>query len=58
MQTVHAIGSRDLGGAERFFARLVGELTGRGHETAAVVRRGPMVGGAYLDLYGHVTPRR
>jgi len=40
MLTVHAIGSRGVGGAERFFARLASELAGRGHETAAVVRHG------------------
>lgn len=40
MLTVHAIGSPGVGGAERFFARLASELTGRGHETAAVVRHG------------------
>lgn len=40
MLTVHAIGSRGVGGAERFFARLASDLSNRGHETAAVVRHG------------------
>lgn len=40
MLTVHAIGSRRLGGAERFLSRLATTLAGRGHPTAAVLRRG------------------
>ena len=40
VSTVHAIGSRRLGGAERFFARLVRALHGTGAPTLAVVRRG------------------
>lgn len=38
--TIHAIGSRRLGGAERFFARLVRALHDAGAPTLAVVRRG------------------
>lgn len=44
MLTVHAIGSPDLGGAERFFARLTGTLAARGHATVAVLRHGAELG--------------
>lgn len=41
--TVHVLGSRELGGADRFFIRLVEALTRAGHPTLAVTRRdGPV----------------
>jgi len=42
-ETVHVLGSRELGGADRFFIRLVEALTRAGHPTLAVTRRdGPV----------------
>ncbi len=40
IHSIHAIGSRELGGAERFFARLTQALDDAGHSTTRVVRRG------------------
>lgn len=40
IHSIHAIGSRALGGAERFFARLTEALDGAGHPTTRVVRAG------------------
>lgn len=40
INSIHAIASRRLGGAERFFARLVRGLHGTGYASMAVVRRG------------------
>ena len=41
--TVHVLGSRELGGADRFFIRLVEALARAGHPTLAVTRRdGPV----------------
>ena len=41
--TLHVLGSRELGGADRFFIRLVEALTRAGHPTLAVTRRdGPV----------------
>lgn len=43
MRTIHVIGTRGIGGAERFFARLTGALAGAGHETRALIRdRNPL----------------
>ncbi len=55
---MHVLGSRDLGGADRFFIRLVEALTRRGQPTLAVTRRGspvarsldPMVEQVHLPL--------
>jgi glycosyltransferase involved in cell wall biosynthesis len=42
-RSVHVLGSRELGGADRFFIRLVEALTRAGHPTLAVTRRdGPV----------------
>lgn len=43
VSTVHVLGSRELGGADRFFIRLVEALTARGHPTLAVTRGGSPV---------------
>ncbi|MCG6872560.1 MAG: glycosyltransferase [Gammaproteobacteria bacterium] len=43
MRTVHIIGSRASGGAERFFLRLVGALRERDPETFAIVRSGSVL---------------
>lgn len=45
IRSIHAIGSPRLGGAERFFARLVNALTASGYPSMAVLRRGSMIGG-------------
>lgn len=42
--SVHIIGSKQFGGAERFFVRLVEALHGRGHEVIAVHRTVSRVG--------------
>ena len=41
--SVHIIGSRPSGGAERFYSRLVVALQERGHETLAVNQPGAAV---------------
>lgn len=43
VSTVHVLGSRELGGADRFFIRLVEALNARGHPTLAVTRGGSPV---------------
>ena len=40
IRSIHAIGSPKLGGAERFFVRLVNALTADGYTSAAVLRHG------------------
>jgi len=40
MKTLHIIGSKQMGGAERWFLRLLRALQARGHDVLAVVRRG------------------
>lgn len=40
MRTLHIIGSRELGGAERFFLRLVNALAARGEHVAALTATG------------------
>ena len=40
LKTLHIIGSAELGGAERFFLRLVSALSADGWETAVVLRHG------------------
>ena len=44
IRSVHAIGSPRLGGAERFFVRLVGALERGGNPTVAVIRTGSELG--------------
>lgn len=44
MHTIHVIGSKTLGGAERFFIRLIQGLADMGHKTQAAVRAGYEVG--------------
>ena len=44
LKTVHVIGSRASGGAERFFTRLVRGMVAAGVETSIVVRKGSHVG--------------
>ncbi|MCM5679456.1 glycosyltransferase [Schlegelella sp. S2-27] len=41
--SIHVLGSRELGGADRFFIRLVEALTRAGHPTLAVTRPGSPV---------------
>lgn len=56
--SIHVLGSRQLGGADRFFIRLVEALTRAGHPTLAVTRPGspvalaldPIVEQAHLPL--------
>ncbi len=43
VSTIHVLGSRELGGADRFFIRLVEALTSAGHPTLAVTRPGSPV---------------
>ncbi|WP_460842065.1 glycosyltransferase [Noviherbaspirillum agri] len=43
IKTFHIIGSKELGGAESFFVRLVEALTKAGHETIAITRPGAPV---------------
>jgi glycosyltransferase involved in cell wall biosynthesis len=43
IDSVHVLGSRELGGADRFFIRLVEALARGGHPTLAVTRRGSPV---------------
>lgn len=43
MKTVHIIGSKTLGGAERFYLRLVEALQARGRSTVALTRQGGAV---------------
>jgi glycosyltransferase involved in cell wall biosynthesis len=43
IHSVHVLGSRELGGADRFFIRLVEALTRAGHATLAVTRAGSPV---------------
>jgi len=50
MKAVHIIGSKTLGGAERFFLRLVSALATHGVEVTAIVRRGSEVAGAARDV--------
>lgn len=40
MKSLHIIGSKQMGGAERWFLRFLHALRARGHEVLAVVRRG------------------
>ena len=40
IQSIHAIGSRHLGGAEAFFARLLRGLNDQGYPSMGVVRSG------------------
>lgn len=49
--TMHVIGSRQFGGAERFFLRLVSALRDAGHPTVAVARRDTPIAEA-LDRLG------
>jgi len=42
-KVVHIIGSKQLGGAERFYLRLIQALQKRGHATVAFLRRGSEV---------------
>lgn len=44
-RAVHIIGSKQLGGAERFYLRLIQALHERGHDTTAFLRRGSEVVG-------------
>lgn len=46
ISSLHIIGSRRLGGAERFFIRLVEALVARGHPAVAVIRQDSPVAGA------------
>jgi hypothetical protein len=39
-ESMHIIGSREFGGAHRFYMRLVGALNGAGHPALAVTRSG------------------
>ncbi|MEF3168277.1 MAG: glycosyltransferase [Deltaproteobacteria bacterium] len=50
MKTVHIIGSKTLGGAERFFLRLVSALATHGLEVTAIVRKGSEVAKAVRDV--------
>ena len=43
LKTVHIIGSRHSGGAERFFMRLVEGMAAAGHDTSVIVRAGSFV---------------
>lgn len=43
MKSLHVLGSRQLGGADQFYVRLLAALTAAGHETVAVNRRGSPV---------------
>jgi glycosyltransferase involved in cell wall biosynthesis len=40
IDSLHIIGSRQLGGAERFFSRLVSALNKQGHDAVAMIRPG------------------
>lgn len=57
---MHIIGSRDLGGAESFYLRLVSALAARkGHEAIAVTRRGGMLSEVVPNqIERHVVPLR
>jgi len=55
MRSMHIIGSRDLGGAESFYMRLVLGLQAAGEEVISVSRPGSRVGG---ELAGKVTQVR
>lgn len=55
MRSMHIIGSRELGGAESFFMRLVLGLQDAGEEVIAVSRPGSRVGG---ELAAQVTQAR
>jgi hypothetical protein len=48
MKTLQIIGSKQLGGAERWFRRFVDALAARGHAVHAAVRRGSELDGPYL----------
>lgn len=43
MKSLHILGNRQLGGAERFYARLLQALNALGHETIAVNRAGSVL---------------
>lgn len=50
IRSIHAIGSRYLGGAEAFFAGLLRELNDRGYPTMGVVRSGSPLQHALSDI--------
>lgn len=58
MKSLHVIGSRQLGGADRFYVRLIEALHAAGHETIAVNRAGSPVAGLLkrLNLPQHHLP--
>ncbi len=59
MHTMHIIGSKTMGGAERFFVRLIHGLASMGHKTEAVVRSGYEVSGCLPDgVKRHEIPMR
>lgn len=58
MKSLHVIGSRQLGGADRFYIRLIEALNAAGHETIAVNRAGSPVAARLrrLDVPQHHLP--
>lgn len=60
MRSIHIIGSRELGGAESFFLRLLPALAAdAGHEVVAVTRRGGEVGAQLCpSIARHTVPLR
>ncbi|MGD8710890.1 MAG: glycosyltransferase [Ectothiorhodospiraceae bacterium] len=51
MKTIHVLGSHQLGGADKFYVRLIEALNGAGHEAVAVNRPGAPVA-RVLDTLG------
>lgn len=49
MRTLHVIGSKEMGGAERWFARFLGAMTRREQPVEAIVRRGSVLARRHLE---------